>query len=66
MWSEALQKQTREYFKSMPFAAMKQIGGKFGICVFRENTYHIVDRETNAEYLYETMDALIEAKWAID
>ena len=66
MWSEALQEQTREYFKSMPIAAMKQIGGKFGICVFRDYKYLITDRETNEEYLFETMDALIDAKWAID
>ena len=66
MWSEELQKQTREYFKSMPIAAMKQIGGKFGIGVFQDDKYIITDRETNEEYLYETMDALIEAKWAID
>ncbi len=66
MWSEELQEQTRVYFESMPFACMKQIGGKFGICTLEKGVYSIKDRETGDEYIYMSMDALIAAGWAID
>lgn len=66
MWSKELQQQTREYFKDIPFAAMKKIGGTYGICVYRDKCYIITDRKTNAEYIYHSMDALIDAQWAID
>ena len=66
MWSEALQEQTRVYFKSMPFACMKQIGGKFGICTLKDGVYIIKDRESDKEYIYSSIALLIEAKWAID
>jgi hypothetical protein len=66
MWSDTLQEQTREHFKTMPFAAMKQIGGKFGMGVFRDGKYIITDIETKEIYEFLSMDELIVAKWAID
>ncbi len=66
MWSEELQEQTRVYFESMPFACMKQIGGKFGICTLEKGIYSIKDRVSGQEYIYATMDMLIEDKWALD
>lgn len=66
MWSDELQEQTREYFKSLPIAAMKQYEGKYGICTLIDDKYIIKDRETKEVYEYSTMDELINAKWAID
>jgi len=66
MYSDSLKQQTREYFKTMSFAAMKQFGGKFGIGVLRDEKYIITDRKTAEKYCYESMDALIKANWAVD
>jgi len=67
MWSQSLQEQTREHFKNMPFAAMKQFGtDTFGIGVFRDGKYIITNRETNTQDEFSSMDELITAKWAID
>ena len=66
MWTKELQKQTREYFNMMPMAAMKQIDGVYVVCIFKDGLYTIIDRKTNEKYVYESMDALLEAKWAID
>ena len=66
MWSKELQKQTREYFQTMPMAAMKKIDGVYGVCILKDGIYTIIDRKTNEKYVYESIDALLEAKWAID
>ena len=67
MYTQTLQDQTREYFKNLPFAAMKQFGtDSFGIGVLREGKYIITNRETKEKYIFENMDALLEAGWAID
>ena len=66
MWSDELQEETREYFNRMPFAFVKQIGGKGGVCTLKDGIYIIIDREDDSEVVFESMDALIEANWAID
>ncbi|PHR54380.1 MAG: hypothetical protein COA44_13260 [Arcobacter sp.] len=67
MWTEVLQEETKEHFKNMSFAAMKQFGtDTFGIGVFRDGKYIITNRESKEQYIYESMDDLIKAKWAID
>ena len=66
MWSKELQKQTIEFFKTIPMAAMKNFDGAFGICILNDGIYTITDRKTYEEYVYESIDALLEAKWAID
>ena len=66
MYSQTLQEQTREYFKHLPFAAMKQYGGKFGLALFQDNQFIITDRKTDDKYYFDSIDALIEANWAID
>ena len=66
MWSETLQQQTKEYFKTLPFAEMKQFGGRFGTCVYKDGQYIIVDKESDDVYTFESMDELIANGWAID
>ena len=66
MYSQKLQEQTREHFKNIPFAAMKQFGGKFGIGAFQGGKYIVTDRKTYEKYIFESMDKLIENGWAID
>jgi len=66
MWSKTLQEQTIEHFKTMPMASMKQIGGTYGFCVYKDGQYMITDMISEEKYLFESMDALIKAKWAID
>jgi len=66
MWSDELQEQTREYFKSMPFAFMKKIGGKNGVCTLENRIYTIKDRDTSEEYIFNSIDSLIAAQWVID
>lgn len=67
MWSEELQKLTKEHFKKMPMAAMKHIDGRFGICFLKDDKYIIGDREDNTkEYIFDSIDAFIKDGWAID
>jgi len=66
MWSENLQKQTVEHFKKLPMAAMKQVGGRFGFCIYKNGQYVIKNMSNNQQYIFDTIDDLIAAKWAID
>jgi len=67
MWSDELQEQTREYFKHLPFGAMKQFGTDvFGIGALRDGQYIVTDRTTKEQYVFTSVDELITAKWAID
>ena len=66
MWSDELQKETKAYFKSMPVAAMKQIGGRFGICAFEKGKYTVADRESDRVDVFHCIEELLGAGWAID
>ena len=66
MWSEELQEQTREYFKRLPIAAMKKVGGRYGVATMQDGKFIIQDRETDQTSVFECIEELIEADWAID
>ena len=68
MYSDELQKQTKEYFKSMPIAMMKQFGThKFGACQLEsDGIYYITVFDSDEVLSFETMDELLVAGWAID
>lgn len=67
MWSDELQKQTREYFEKMPTACMKHFGDlRFGTCVLIEGEYAITEHNTNAKHKFDSIEALIENGWVID
>ena len=68
MYSEKLQKQTKEYFKSNPIAMMKQFGTeKFGACQLEsDGIYYITVFDSDEVLAFETIDKLLEAGWAID
>lgn len=66
MWSDELQEETKEYFKSMPVAAMKQIGGRFGICTFEDGKYTVTDRESDWVDVFQCVEDLLNDGWTID
>jgi hypothetical protein len=67
VWSEALQSQTKEYFKKMPIACMKHFDDlRFGVCVLLNGEYIIIENSTQSEYKFDSVEALIEKGWAID
>ena len=66
MWSDELQEQTREFLKTYPMAAMKKIGGVYGVCVLEKGIYIIKDRKTAQKYSYSSINELIFDKWVID
>ena len=68
MYSDELQAQTREYFKTMPVAMMKQFGtNKFGLGQLEpDSSYSIRVFRSDEVYVFKTIDLLIEAGWAID
>ena len=68
MYSETLQNQTREYFKKITMAMMKQFGtDKFGDCELRpEGGYSIRVFNSDEVVTFKSMDELLEASWAID
>ena len=68
MYSDELQKQTKEYFKNYPIAMMKQFGtDKFGACQLEsDGIYYITVFKSDEVLSFETIDELLEAGWAID
>lgn len=66
MWSKELIKTTREMLSKMPMAMMKNTDGLFGVLLLRDGKYVITDRTSNEKYVFESIDALIEAEWAVD
>ena len=68
MWTEELQKQTREFFETKNGAFMKHFGdSRFGLCILIEGKYVIRDRVKPGEvWEYGSMDELIEDGWALD
>ena len=66
MWSDELKQLTREMLSKMPMAMMKKIGSTSGVLLLEGNRYVITDRTTNEKYLFESIEDLIEAGWAVD
>ncbi len=67
MWTEELQQQTREFFETLPVAAMKHFGDmKSGFCKLKDGKYIISDRESDDRWEYNSIDELVEDGWAID
>ncbi len=68
MWTEDLQRQTRELFERMNGAFMKHFGdSRFGLCIFIDGKYVITDREESGDvWKYDSVDEMIEDGWAID
>ncbi len=66
MYSEELQEQTRDFFKEMPMALMKNFDGKFGVCILKDKKYIITDRDTKNIYKYLSVEEFIQDKWVID
>lgn len=69
MWSEELQQITRESFERFPVALMKHFGDmKFGFCVQQDNKYIIkdMDKHSDDEWIYDSMDEMLSNGWAVD
>ena len=66
MWSKELIETTREMLSKMPMAMMKNTDGLFGVLLLQDGKYVITDRTSNEKYVFESIDALIEAEWAVD
>jgi hypothetical protein len=68
MWTEELQQQTREFFKTLNGAFMKHFGdSRFGLCIYQNGKYVIKDRENFENFWeYDSVDEMIKDGWAID
>lgn len=67
MWSDELQKQTKEYFEKLPLARMKHFGdSRFGAGALKDEKYIIMEDNTSKEYRFNSIEELIDAGWAID
>ena len=67
MWSDELQKETREFISKYGMAAMKHFGNSvFGVCIVKDGKYLIKERDSDNEHLFESIEELVEAGWAID
>ena len=66
MWSDELKQLTREMLSKIPMAMMKKVGSTYGVLLLQDDKYVITDRTTNEEYLFESIEELIEAGWAVD
>lgn len=67
MWSDELQKQTREYFKKMPASSVKHFNDLcFGTCMLIKGEYVITEHNTNAKHKFDSIEALIQNGWVID
>ena len=68
MWTNELQKQTRDLFEKMNGAFMKHFGdSRFGLCILIDEKYVITDRgESGDVWEYDSVDDMIEDGWAID
>ena len=69
MWTEELQKMTREHFKKLPMAPMKHFGDMtFGFCILKDGKYVISDMKEGStrKWIYMTMDEVLAAGWALD
>jgi len=69
MWSDELQKSTRDHFERIPMALMKHFGDmSFGFCIMKDGKYTILDmkEESDKKWVYKTIDEMLNAGWAID
>ena len=67
MWSEELQKKTKEYFAEMPIARMKYFGdSRFGTGALKDGKYIIIEDKVDEKHEYNSIDELINDGWAID
>ena len=67
MWTEELQKQTKEHFEKMPAASMKHFGdSRFGLCLLKDGKFVISEYEAKVKHEYESIEAFIKDGWAID
>ncbi len=66
MWTDELKDLTREMLSEMPMAMMKNIQSMYGVLLLIDNKYVITDRTSNEKYIFDSIDALIEAGWAVD
>ncbi|MBM1172845.1 hypothetical protein [Microvirga arabica] len=75
-WSDSLKAATREAIKNLDVLAtpdgslpLKHVDGAFGTISLDDlvsDRLRVVDRQTGAESMFESADALIAAGWAID
>ncbi len=67
MWTEELQKQTKEHFVKLPIARMKHFGDlRFGTGALKDGKYIIIEDNVDEKYEYDTIEELINDGWAID
>lgn len=73
-WSDTLQSQTREALHQVPatpdgYVHMKNIDGRFGRMSAMDliaNTYVLLLKDRDETQRFGSVDALIDAGWAID
>lgn len=68
MYSETLQKQTKQYFQAFPMAMMKQFAtDRFGAGQLeRDGSYSVRVFNSDEVVTFKTIDALLDEGWVID
>jgi hypothetical protein len=73
-WSPELTEETRRAFQAPPITfdgklALKHADGRFGqvsLTDLMRGVLRVVDRTSEEAFIYDTVDALIAAGWAVD
>ncbi len=73
-WSRELIEETRRALQTPPITfdgnlSLKNVDGRFGqvgLCDLTRGILQVADRSSGETYVYETVDAVIAAGWAID
>ena len=68
MWEdkEGIKKRTEESLKNMPIARMKHFNQFYGFGSFNEGKYLLVPDGEEEPIVFDTIDDLSDAGWAID
>ncbi|MDF1878416.1 hypothetical protein JHD46_02040 [Sulfurimonas sp. SAG-AH-194-C20] len=66
MWSDELKTLTRKMLSEVPMAMMKNVDLLYGVLLLEDDKYVITDRTSSDKYVFETIDELLAAGWAVD
>jgi hypothetical protein len=65
MWSKELTELSKSYFKT-GFCCVKSEDGEFGELAFENDKYRISVFGSDKTYIYNSVDEIINAGWAVD
>ena len=68
MWEdkEGIKKRTEEHLQTMPMARMKHFDMLYGLASFKDGKYLLIPDGEEEPIVFDTIDDLSDAGWAID